>query len=151
MYEKVLVPLDGSKLAECTLPHVRKLAGLGAVKEVLLLSVVESASYWMTDAVDATQLQKDQMNAAKKYIDTVQSKLSAEGLKAKAEVLEGRASLAIVDYAKENNVDLIVIATHGYSGLKQWVFGSVALRVVHDAPAPVLLIRPEAEACEDTK
>lgn len=149
MYKKVLVPLDGSKLAECTLPHVRKLASLGAVKEVLLLSIVESPSYWMTESIDAFQLQKDQMNGATAYIETVRSKLSAEGIKIKAEVMEGRAAVAIIDYAKEKNVDLILIATHGYSGLKQWVFGSVALRVVHDSHVPVLLIRPDEETCED--
>jgi nucleotide-binding universal stress UspA family protein len=55
----------------------------------------------------------------------------------------GRADQTIIHFAKSNAVDLIIIASHGYTGMKQWVFGSVALRVLHDAECPVLLIKPE--------
>jgi nucleotide-binding universal stress UspA family protein len=77
------------------------------------------------------------------YLDRTRKKLVAEGIQAKAASLEGRPAQAIVSYAREKGADLIIIATHGYTGMKQLMFGSVALRVLHDAHAPVLLIRPE--------
>jgi nucleotide-binding universal stress UspA family protein len=58
--------------------------------------------------------------------------------------MEGKIAKTIVDYAKNNNVDLIAMATQGYTGLKQVMFGSVALRVLHDAHAPILLIKPDS-------
>ena len=58
-------------------------------------------------------------------------------------VLEGRIAETIVDYAKDQDIDLIAMATQGYTGLKRVMFGSVALRVLHDADTPILLIRPE--------
>ncbi|MBN1545670.1 MAG: universal stress protein, partial [Syntrophaceae bacterium] len=76
--------------------------------------------------------------------DGLQSKLSAEGLNVRTEVLEGNAAHTIIEYATENSVQLLVIATHGYTGMKRLMFGSVALRILHDAHMPVLLIRPES-------
>jgi len=58
-------------------------------------------------------------------------------------LLEGSPAQSIVSYAAQNGVNLIIIATHGYTGMKQVMLGSVALRVLHDAHVPVLLIRPE--------
>ena len=58
-------------------------------------------------------------------------------------VQEGDAAQMIIDYVKKNGIDLIVIATHGYSGVRRLMFGSVALQVLHDADVPVLLIRPK--------
>lgn len=148
MYQKILVPLDGSELAEHALVQVRNLAGGGFVGEVILLSVVEidlmGLSTAHTRSIDLPGLRKAHMEKSQKYLEGVQSRLSAEGMKVKTETLEGRPAQAIVDYSKKNSVDLIVIATHGYSGMKRLMFGSVALRVLHDAHAPVLLVRPES-------
>jgi len=144
MYEKVLVPLDGSKLAETTLPHVTKMAQAGFIKEVVLLNVVEIPSFWVTESVDLVKFEEDQRIRAKSYLDDVQARLNAEGIKARTEMREDHhAAEAIVNYAKSNHFDLIVIASHGFSGMMRWVFGSVALRVLHESKIPVLLIRPE--------
>jgi nucleotide-binding universal stress UspA family protein len=78
------------------------------------------------------------------YLADLKGKLETEGVKVQTEVLEGVPREAITDYAKGNDVDLIVIGTHGYTGMKKLMFGSVALRVLHDAHSPVLLIRPES-------
>jgi len=144
MYPKVLVPLDGSELAESALPQVKNLAKGGYIGEVILLSVVEPPSLWLAENIDIFELRRLEFKRAQEYIQEIQSRLVSEGIHAKADVLEGRASQAIVDFANENAVDLIVIATHGYTGMKKLMFGSVALRVLHDAHAPVLLIRPES-------
>lgn len=144
MFEKVLVPLDGSELAECALPYVMNLAKEGLVKEVILLNVVEIPSIVFSEGIDFVSLRNAQFGKAQRYLAGLQSKSSLEGVKIRAEVLEGMPTQSIIEYSMENAVNLIVIATHGYTGMKQLMFGSVALRVLHDAHAPVLLIRPES-------
>ncbi|MDX9822207.1 MAG: universal stress protein [Syntrophales bacterium] len=143
MYQKVLVPLDGSPLAECALPEVKHLAKGGFVGEVFLVNVVETYSVALAESIDASALHAAHRDAAQDYLERIMKQLSSEGIRTKMELLEGSPSQAIVSYAKENKVDLIVIATHGHTGMARLMFGSVALRVLHDAHTPVLLIRPE--------
>lgn len=146
MYKKILVPLDGSKAAECTLEHVKQLSKIGAIGEVVLIQVIESPlpSYWTAVRVDLfEQIEAEWGEHAKGYLKGIQSQLSSEGIESRTEILESyKASPAIVQYAKENDIDLIIIASQGHSGVMHWVFGSVALKVLHDSPVPVLLIRP---------
>ncbi|OPY85723.1 MAG: Universal stress protein family protein [Smithella sp. PtaU1.Bin162] len=149
MYKKVLVPLDGSELAECALDHVKDMFKHGIAGEILVLNVFcpyippiaegETGSY-----VNVAEFKKRAGNDSKKYLDRVESQLASEGIKVKAVSLEGeRAADAISTYARERGVDLIVLASHGYTGLKKLMFGSVALELLHDSHVPVLLIRPE--------
>lgn len=150
MYKKVLVPLDGSKVAEATLTHVKELFKLGMVKDIVLLTVVEDISWhetdissaWVGGIVEMKKLNEDRLKNAEGYMSNVRSRLQADGIGAKGEVLRGFPSQAIIRYAKQNQCDLIVIAAHSTSMIKEWVFGSVALRVLHDAQVPVLLIQP---------
>ena len=148
MYQKVLVPLDSSELAECALPEVRKLAGGGGIGEVILLNVFEidfmGVPTTHTRMVDINALRNAQLDRSRKYLEKIQSELSSEGIKVKTESQEGTPAQTIVNYADANGVDLIVIATHGYTGMKKLMFGSVALRVLHDSKVPILLIRPES-------
>jgi nucleotide-binding universal stress UspA family protein len=148
MYQKVLVPLDGSELAECALPEVKKLAGGGVIGEVILLNVFEVDFMGIptthTRVVDINALRNAQLDKSGKYLEKIQAELSSEGIKVKTESQEGTPAQTIVNYADANGVDLIVIATHGFTGMKKLMFGSVALRVLHDSPVPVLLIRPES-------
>ncbi|MBA4396890.1 MAG: universal stress protein [Syntrophus sp. (in: bacteria)] len=144
MYEKVLVPLDGSKLAECVFPYVRELAAGGVLRELILLNVVEIPSAWVAEGIDLIDIRHLRVNSAQEYLADVQSRVSFAGVKAETEVMEGEPAHIIAEYAKTNGVNLIVIATHGYTGMKRLMFGSVALRVLHDAHIPVLLIRPES-------
>lgn len=147
MYKKVLVPLDGSVLAECALPEVKRLAQCGCVGEVHLVNVVEDPMRGAMEGMEVLNLVEIENNLrdhARKYLTDIQIKLNSENIKASSEVLGGRAAQSIVSYAKENGVDLIIIASHAHSGVKKWVFGSVALRVLHEAHVPVLLIRPES-------
>jgi len=145
MYQKVLIPLDGSKTAEIVLPQVRNLAKAGLVGEFILLNVVEIPSEWVIEGFDFVALKNAHFNEAQDYLAKIEGGLANEGFKVRSVILEGRIAETIVDYAKENRVDLIAMTTQGYTGLKQVMFGSVALRVLHDAHAPILLIRPEAE------
>jgi nucleotide-binding universal stress UspA family protein len=147
MYQKILVPLDGSKLAECALSHVKNLAKDGAV-EVILLNVVHvyiQRDSEMSGYFDIHKVRENLFMESRKYLADVESRLVSEGIKIKMESLEGnRPADTISAYARENGVDMIVIATHGYTGLKKLMLGSVALGVLHETHIPVLLIRPES-------
>ena len=149
MYQKILVPLDGSKLAECSLSHVKNLVKDGAVGEVTLLNVViidiPGHGELYPGPININAIKEGLFMESRKYLADVESRLASEGIKVKMESLEGnRPADTISDYAQKNGMDMIIIATHGYTGLKKLMFGSVALGVLHESPIPVLLIRPES-------
>ena len=143
MYRKVLVPLDGSRLAECALSEVRHLAKGNFVGEVLLVHVIETNWGAFSESAHTPVLKWAQREKAHIYLNYIKKRLLSEGIHAKLDLLEGRPAQAIVSYAKQNDVNLIIIATRGYTGMKQFVLGSVALSVLHDNHGPVLLIRSE--------
>jgi nucleotide-binding universal stress UspA family protein len=143
MYRKILVPLDGSELAEVVLPHVKEIvAGHGEAK-VILLRIVEPLPAGTPPAVDFEVVQKAGVKEAEKYLARIQAKLSKEGLNVEVEVLTGRPAETITDFVRREKVDLVALATHGRSGVSRWVFGSVADKLVRSLSVPVLLIRPE--------
>ncbi len=148
MYQKALVPLDGSPLAECVLSHVKNLAKEGFVKEITLLNVVKFDIPWggeYPERIDLNAIREPLFAASRKYLGEVESRLVSEGIKVKTESREGnRPADTITDYARENGMDAIVIATHGYTGMKRLLLGSVAFGVLHQSSVPVLLIRPES-------
>lgn len=148
MYQKILVPLDGSELAESALTHVRNMVKDGLAGEVTVLNVFWvhlipfEYGYKQAGYLELSEKIKEE---SQKYLADVEARLAAQGLKVNTALLEGdRPARAIADYARENGIDLIVIATHGYTGLKKMMLGSVALEILHDSHVPVLLIRPEA-------
>ncbi len=148
MYQKVLVPLDGSELAECALNHVKAMAKSGLAGEVTLLNVVKIDVPWAElygKNFNINTIRESLFASARKYLAGVESRLSTEGITVKKEVIESnRPAGAITEYARKNGIEMIVIATHGYTGMKKLMLGSVALSVLHDSHVPVLLIRPEA-------
>ncbi len=153
MYKKALVPLDGSELAECALSHVRKLVREGAIGEVILIGIAGVELPWeeMERGVDFSAVRQKVLDASEVYLASVQGRLAREGISVAIEAVEAvRPSQAIVDYARRNGVDLIVLATHGYSGLQKFLLGSVAFKILHESPVPVLLIRPESCLTEES-
>jgi nucleotide-binding universal stress UspA family protein len=153
MYNKVLVPLDGSALAECTLSHVKNLFKDGSVGEVTLLNVVKVDLPWATmgsdemptKRIDLQAMTEPLFAASRKYLASTESRLGSEGIKVKTESLEGnRPADTITEYAQKKGMDLIIIGTHGRTGLKKLMMGSVAFGVLHQSHIPVLLIRPES-------
>jgi nucleotide-binding universal stress UspA family protein len=143
-----LVPLDGSQLAECALPHVISMTKDGVAGEVTLLNVVNvyiPGRGEIPGIVDINEVREDLFMESRKYLADVESRLASEGITVKKVSREGnRPADTISDYAQKNGIDIIVIASHGRSGVKKLMFGSVALRVLHDSHVPVLLIRPES-------
>jgi len=128
MYKKILVPLDGSKLAECVLPHVENIATGCSVGEVIILRVCESLSIiadypegknktWDKHVERMTTNAQQQCDL---YIYDVEKSLKDKGFKVKAESRLGKPAEEIVDCANKNKVDLIVMASHGRSGVNRW-------------------------------
>jgi nucleotide-binding universal stress UspA family protein len=144
MYETILVPLDGSRRAEAILPHVEGLAErLGA--ELILLRVVDNAPASVTTT--PAQLRKEDVDAEQKdaqsYLAERQKKISDKGIKVKTSLLFGTAVGAIIEAAKEAEVDLIAMGSHGRSGLSHAFYGSVASGVLNRVDRPLLLVRSE--------
>jgi nucleotide-binding universal stress UspA family protein len=148
MYKNVLVPLDGSELAECVLSHVKGLVKEGFAGEVTLFNVVKVDAPWAElygKNFDINKMREAFFASARKYLAKIESNLTSEGIKVKTESLEANSTAhKITEYAQENGMDLIVIGTHGYTGLKKLIMGSVASGVLNSSSVPVLLIRPES-------
>ena len=148
MYKKILVPLDGSKLAECVLPHVEDLAKCSAGVEVMLVSVTERvAGFRVRD--DSSELLGESLvpeavgkeeRQARKYLGKIAKTLEDKGVKVLTEVLLGKPAEEIILFATNEGCDLIVMASHGRSGPSRWTHGSVAEKVFRSNCAPVLIV-----------
>jgi len=136
MLDKILVPLDGSVTAEAILPHVRRLLRRHDSEVILLRVAVPPTSEDQMTVVEAI------LAAAREYIAGVRDRLGQQGVRARAEVRMGPAAGTILDAAEEEGVSLIALATHGRTGLRRALFGSVAEHVVRKSPVPVLAVRP---------
>jgi nucleotide-binding universal stress UspA family protein len=142
MYKKILVPLDGSELSESSLIHMKAISQGLRVPEVVLLRVVEPFHYIRVDN-DTIQSTQDKLKEhAKRYLDGVAEKIKREGIHAGTVVLDGDVSRNILDYIKVNDVDLVIMTTHGLSGMARWTLGSVAEKIVRHSKAPVLIVVP---------
>lgn len=154
MLDKILVPLDGSDLAENVLPVVEELAEKLSA-EVILLQAVTPSTQAMSEAapgaITSPELSVDiakrrveaETGAAERYLESVRQRLADKGLTASTSVTEGSPAAAILQSAKDNDASLIALATHGRGGLARAVMGSVADAVVRNAAAPVFLVRAE--------
>lgn len=147
MYKNILVPLDGSELAECVLPHVESIAKGSGVQNVVFLRVIEP--FHMPSGGEGVSFSEEDMKrmnsenkaAAENYLSQLINRTEYDGVTVQSEAISGKAAESIADYATRNTVDIIAIATHGRSGVSRWVWGSVADRVLRSACVPVLMIR----------
>ena len=151
MFEKVLVCLDGSTLAEEILPYIEKESR--SLGKIILLEVIgipgvtlplgvpgEALSPVQTNAM-MKRLQKE-MEKAPAYLESKAQPLRDKGLDVECVVLEGTPAQSIIDYARDNEIGLIAIATHGHSGFREIVMGSTAEYLVKHSGLPVLMITP---------
>jgi nucleotide-binding universal stress UspA family protein len=153
VYPKIIVPLDGSKLAECVFPHLESIAkGCGAA-EISFIRVVETARLPMGVEEGGSAMVEDTMEKIRKrfedaakeeanaYLDRIIRERRLPNVSLRKEVLVGYPADTIAGYGEKMGADLIVIATHGLSGLSRWTMGSVADRVLRAACVPVLMVR----------
>lgn len=144
MQMKILVPLDGSKLSERALTQAETFAkALGA--EILLTRVVESPLATAPEAGPAVEetVAEETIGQARSYLDGIVSDLKGKGIQGRAVVQEGTPYSAILELAHNEDVDFIVMSTHGRTGLSKAIMGSVAEKVVFTTKRPVMLVKPE--------
>ncbi len=143
MYKKILVPLDGSILAEAVLPHAQALAKSEGA-EIVLLSVPVTPSFDYLERTPglATQIIEEAEKETEAYLEAEVKKLAVDGTKVTKVMREGPIPEMILQVADEIHADMIAMSTHGRSGIQRWLMGSVADRVVNHAHIPVMLIHP---------
>jgi nucleotide-binding universal stress UspA family protein len=150
MYERILVPLDGSQVGEAALSDVEDLASKLAPKtqvEIILLQVISDITFdYLTQEVGAQlPYNETDMKKIKKVSQTYLSKLAKglkdKGFKVTTMVSEGHAADEIKKAAQKTKADLIAMSTHGRSGFRRWAMGSITDKVLQDSSIPVLTVR----------
>jgi nucleotide-binding universal stress UspA family protein len=150
MYSHIMVPLDGSELAECVLPQVVSIAKGCAVPRVSMVRVVTPLKIYSTEfegtiaLAEMQKIEEQSMANAREYLTKQAINMKNQGITAETSVMFGNVVDSLTDYVEKNKVDLIVIATHGRSGISRFVWGSVADRILRTAKVPVLMVRPAA-------
>jgi nucleotide-binding universal stress UspA family protein len=148
VYQRLIVPLDGSKLAEAALPVVESIA-LAAHSTVVLLHVLERGA--PSTVHGERHLQAEDEAAA--YLKGLAERFGAKGIPLEAhahEVPEGDVARSIVAHVSEQSCDLIVLCTHGSGGVRDLLYGSIAQQVLKRGAIPVLLVRAAAEAMTES-
>jgi nucleotide-binding universal stress UspA family protein len=153
---KVLLPLDGSAFSEAALPHAVLLTRALAGKLVILRGVVPSLGYYPDPVLGqpyvndiGERILREEEDAARQYVTDVAQRLTADGLTVQTLVRVGFPSDTILDEAKASGAEIIVMATHGRTGLRELLLGSVALDVVRRGGLPLLLVRPGEPGASD--
>jgi nucleotide-binding universal stress UspA family protein len=148
MFNKIIVPLDGSSLAECALEPAVALAAAGQL-ELILISIPAFEKILLPGAAGNGFAWPDQLlelarDQSESYLAETALRLGPERLQVRTEVREGDVAGAIVDTAAAEGASLIVMSTHGYSGLTRWVLGSITEKVLRASTCPVLAVRSTA-------
>jgi nucleotide-binding universal stress UspA family protein len=143
-YKHILVPLDGSELAELAVDDAFSLAQLSQAEVTLLQVVYPAEEVIGAEAgypIYLDQQWENQKILALEYLNDIRKRKAEAGLTANLAVEMGAPAETIINYASKHPIDLIVMATHGRSGFQRWVYGSVADKVLRHADVPVLLVR----------
>lgn len=149
MYERMLLTLDGSPLAEQALQHAVELAKAFRAELHLVKVVTPFGPTLPQIEMDFGETYRQAaLQEAHEYLTRVKERLTPNITSVHTKVIEGVVVDAILDYADFQGIDVIVMATHGRSGVGRWVFGSVAERVLHAANVPVFLIRAKEQPTE---
>lgn len=152
MFSHILVALDGSQLAEKALPVAKNLANSSGGTIHLIQAVSRQPEFEAAHGGEASpqlaELSQDlarrlietRLTGGQEYLDRIASELASAGLKVETAILEGVADEQIISYSGMHGVDLIVISTHGYGGIKRFLLGSVTDRVLRSCEVPVLVV-----------
>jgi nucleotide-binding universal stress UspA family protein len=152
MFTQILVALDGSELSEKALPVARNRANSSDATIHLIQSVSRQPEFEAAHGGEASpqlaELSQDlarrlietRQTSGQEYLDRVAAELTNAGLKVETAIQEGAADEQIISYSREHGVDLIVISTHGYGGVKRLLLGSVTDRVIRSCEVPVLVL-----------
>ncbi len=149
MFNKILVPLDGSELAECALSFAEELVKRCSAEEIALISVTERVQgYRFVDDLSQPLEQRlvpeafgKKEKQAQRYLNKIANRLTKKGIKVTTDVLLWPPAEAIVCYAEQYKYDLIIMSSHGRSGPSRWAYGSVADKVFRASCIPVMMIK----------
>jgi len=142
MFDPILVPLDGSQLAECVLPHTVAIAR-SFDSEITLLRILEKNQAGVSAQLfDLLNWQINKTKAAL-YLETIKVRLQTSGLQARAMVLEGLVAEGITEYAQNQGMKLIILSSHGRHGLTQWGISSITQKIILSAQTSLLIIRAD--------
>ena len=152
MYSKILVPLDGSALAEKALPHALEVARGQQEVELVLLRCWEIDLFYPIGADEAaeTDFSNHVRDNIETYLQTKAEHLKDQGVAVTTVSEQGESAGVILGEARARKVDLIVMSSHGRSGISRWLLGSVADKVVRHAPCPVLVVGRAALEQDDS-
>jgi len=148
MYQRILVPLDGSTMSEAVLPYAEKLARALNVEIVLLhVNVIPAPTFeiYSSPLTPPPEEIKVMLADEKNYLKAMCAKLEREGLRVTYLLRDGAVAETILEAAEIEQADFIAMSTHGRTGMLRLLLGSVAEQVVHHSKIPVMLIRPIGE------
>ena len=145
-FKKIVVPTDGSAWSERAIPYAVDFARISE-GEVIMLHVFTPPMHEFVDSL-AIAGEYELANRIREEIKThllgLRDEVRAEGAACEVEIIDGVGVAShICDFVQEKNIDLVVMSTHGHSGLVRFLFGSVAHKIMHDLEVPVLVIRPD--------
>jgi len=147
MFQKILVPLDGSARAERAVPIAARIAqatgGTVVVLHVMHLLVGSAPSLVQAPALTETAL-NEALEHANAYLARVACSPALAGIKTETEAFFGAEAYTILTFARASKVDLMVLCSHGRTGFKRWALGSVSQKIARHSPVPVLLLREGA-------
>jgi nucleotide-binding universal stress UspA family protein len=148
MYNRVVVPLDGSKSSECITPHIAEMAKKGLMKTLIFIKVTEGpntlyfGNVFLAFCPGSVKSEQERRAETENYLKSFAGQLKYEGVDIIWNTLPyGGVVEMIARYVKEIKADLMIMTTHGRSGIYRWIFGSVAENVMRSVSIPVLLIK----------
>jgi nucleotide-binding universal stress UspA family protein len=144
MYKKIMAPMDNSEFSECVLPHIRAIAVGCKVPEVVLFRAIEPTQTPYISVDFFEEAEERAIASIKDSFNKTAEEFKADGISTSQVIVKGYAANEILEYAEKNNVDLIIISSHGSSGIVRWALGSVTDKVTRHATAPVLVVAPKA-------
>lgn len=150
MFTHIIVPLDGSTLAECVVPHVLSLTAAYDARVTLLHVLERPRDTGTLQPIDPIKWHLKK-NEASMYLDQLVARFQEAGLKAEKNIQEGPAAECILNYANNNQADLIILSTHGSSGLSSWNVSSVVQKIILRANKSILLVRAQDTIPEETQ
>lgn len=140
MFNTILVPLDGSQLAECVLPHIVAIARSFDAEITLLRMLEKNQASAPAQLFDLLNWQINKTKAAV-YLEKTNARFQELGLRTRTIVLEGLVAEGITEYAQNQGMKLIILSSHGHRGLTQWGISSITQKIILSAPTSVLIVR----------
>ena len=140
MFDSILVPLDGSQLAECVLPHAAAFARCFDA-EITLLRILEKNQTGVTAQLFDLLNWQIQKTKASLYLEEIKGRFKESNIRVRATVMEGLVTEGITEYAQNEGMKLIILSSHGRHGLTQWGISSITQKIILSAPTSVLIVR----------